>query len=105
MVMVMMRASSGVIMIRMTPLAMTSKLRMRMTTVGNAPIDNVAGWMGLDYIRLGDRRGPDWAAEPSFVLALFVTRIVFLSIVGNGEVAVVSGERTRCSERSTVGAE
>lgn len=46
--MVMMRVGVCVILIRMSPLTVTGKLRMRVTAVWDGPIDNVARGMGLD---------------------------------------------------------
>lgn len=79
MMVMMMRASVGRVLIRMTPLTASGKLRMRVTAVGKALIDNMAGRVGLDY--LGFRGSPSGATEPSLVFALLVAWVVILSIV------------------------
>lgn len=93
--MVMMRTGAGRVLIRMSPLTMTGKVRMGITTVGNALIDNVARRVGLDYFRSGDGGHPGWTAESALVLALLVASVGILSIVGNDEVAITSGEGPR----------
>lgn len=102
--MVMVRASAGVILIRMSPLTMTSKLRMRMTAMGYAPINNVAGGMGLDCLLAWDWGCPGRTAEPSLVFTLLVAHII-LSIVRNGKVTIMSGEGPWRSQGGTVGAQ
>jgi hypothetical protein len=104
--MVMMGAGARRVLIRMTPLTVTSKVRMRMAAVWEALIDNVARRrVGLDWFRSGDRGHPGRAAEPPFVLALLFTRVVILSIVGKDEVAVASGEGPGSGGRGVVSAE
>lgn len=101
-----MGASARRVLIRMSPLTVTGEVRMRMTAMGKAPIDNVARRVGVDWIRSGDRGHPGWTAESPLVLALLFTRVVVLSIVGKKEIAVASGEGADgCSQRGVVGAE
>jgi hypothetical protein len=103
--MVMMGIGTGMILIRMSPLTVARKLRMRMATMWRGLVDDVTGRVGLDYIRSGDWSGPGWTAESTLVFALLVARIVVLSIVRNGKVTVMSGERTGRCQRGTVSAE
>ena len=100
-----MGASARRVLIRMTPLTVTGEVRVRMTTMGKAPIDNVARRVGLDLFRLGDRGHPGRTAESPLVLTLLFTRVAVLSIVGKDEIAVASGEGARSSQRSVVSAE
>ena len=97
MMMVMMRTSAGMILIGMSPLTMASKLRMRMTAMGDTPINNVAGGVGLDCLRARNWSSPGGAAEPALVFTLLVAHIIILSIVRNGKVTIMSGEGPRRS--------
>jgi hypothetical protein len=99
--MVIMRAGSSGILIRMSPLTVTSELRMRVAPVWEVPIDNVAGRAGLDH----GGRHPGRATKSSLVLTLLLARIVVLSVVGYGEVTIVGGEGPRGRERGTISAE
>ena len=81
MLMVMMRTGNRVVLIRMSPLTMTSEVRMRMAAVWNATINNVPGRVGLDYFRSGDGGHAGRTTQPSLVLTLLLPRIVILSIV------------------------
>ena len=101
--MVMIRAGSSVVLIRMSPLATTSKVGVRMAAVRNATIDNVSRRMRLDHFRTRDGSHPGRTAEPSLVFTLLLSHVVILSIVGNGEVAIVEG--TGGSQRGAVSAE
>lgn len=77
--MVMMRASVGRVLIRMTPLAVTGKLRMRVTTVWKSLIDNVTRRVRLDHLGFGG--SPSRATEPSLVFAFLFAWVAILSIV------------------------
>lgn len=99
-----MRASAGMILIRMSPLAMTGELRVRVAAVWNALINNMTGRVGLDYVRSGNGSGPGRTAESSLVLTILVARIIILSVVRNGKVAVVSRERARGCQGGVIGA-
>ena len=101
----MMRIGTRVALIRMSPLTMTSEVRMRMAAVWKTAIDNVARRVDLNYIRLRDGSGPGRTAEPSLVLTLLLAQIIILPIVRDGEIAIVSGEGSRGSEGSAAGAE
>ena len=89
--MVMMRAGSSGILIRMSPLTVTSELRMRVAPMWEVPIDNVAGRTGLDHG--GGHSGR--TTKPSLVLTLLFAPIFVLSVVGDGEVSIVGGEGPR----------
>ena len=103
--MVMMEVDASGVLIRVCPLAVTSKVRMGMTAVWNAPIDDMTRRVGLDYFRSGDGGNPGWTAESPLVLTFLVASIVILSIVGNDKVAITSGEGPRGSQWGTVSAE
>ena len=95
MVMMMRVGARRVLLIRMCPLNMTGKVRMRVTAVGNGPIDKVGRRVGLDWFGTRDGGHPCRTAESPLVLTLPVARVVILSIVGNDEVAIARGERPR----------
>jgi hypothetical protein len=77
-VMVMM---SSVVLIRMSPLATASKVRMRVAAVRNTTIDNVPRRAGLDDFLPGDGSHPGRTAQPSLVLTLLLPHFIILSIV------------------------
>ena len=79
--MVMIRAGTSVVLIRMSPLTTTSEVRMGMGAVWNATIHNVPRRVGLDYFRSGDGSHPGRTAQPPLVLALLFPPVVILSIV------------------------
>lgn len=103
--MVMVRVDASRMLIRMTPLTVTSEVGMRMAAVWNAPIDNVARRVGLDRLRSGNGGHPGWTAESPLVLTLHVARVVILPIVGDDEVAIRRGEGPGGGQWGAVSAE
>lgn len=93
--MVMMGIRARRILIRMSPLTMTGEVRVGITAVWDALVNDVSRRMGMDEFRSRDGGHPGWTAEPSFVLTFLVAGVVIVSIVGNDEVAITSGEGRR----------
>ena len=94
MMVMMMGVEGSRVLIRMAPLTVTSKVRMRVTAVWNGSIDDVGGRVGRDWIGSGNGGHPGRTAEPPLVFALLFAGVVIVSIVGNDEVTITSGEGT-----------